>query len=183
VSGPEFLDRLSELFARRGAELYGGEAVSQLAHALQAATEAEAAGAGPALIAAALLHDVGHLIPGDDFADDPRHEIGGAAFLGGHFGPEVTGPISLHVPAKRYLCATDPAYAAGLSPASVASLRAQGGPMSADEVVAFRSHPHFESAVALRRWDDAAKVPGLSTPSFGHFRPYLEASVLPETSR
>ena len=48
---------LFDLFARHGGAAYLGEPVSQLQHALQAATLAEREGAAPALITAALwLH-------------------------------------------------------------------------------------------------------------------------------
>jgi gamma-butyrobetaine dioxygenase len=67
--------------------------------------------------------------------------------------------IAQHVPAKRYLVATDAAYHDQLSPASVASLRQQGGPMDEREVAAFSAHPMAAKAVDLRRWDDAAKDP------------------------
>src|SRR5205823_4068872 len=49
---------------------------------------------------------------------DARHEEEGAAWLETYFGPAVTAPIRLHVTAKRYLCAVDPAYREGLSSAS-----------------------------------------------------------------
>ncbi|GLY75712.1 hypothetical protein [Actinoallomurus iriomotensis] len=62
-------------------------------------------------------------------------------------------------PAKRYLVAVDPDYDAGLSPVSVRSLRAQGGPMTPGEVAEFGVHPWATDAIALRRWDDAAKDP------------------------
>lgn len=65
--------------------------------------------------------------------------------------------IGQHVPAKRYLVAVDEAYFGQLSPASVRSLERQGGQMDTAEVAQFRSHPRTEDAVALRRWDEAAK--------------------------
>src|SRR5262245_54464919 len=134
----EVIDRIQRLFAEAGQGAYFGEAVTQTEHALQCAHLAVAAGAGDELIAAALLHDVGHLLHGlgEDVAQrgiDGRHEDGGADWLGQHFGPAVTGPVRLHVAAKRYLCAVDAAYHAGLSPASQTSLRLQGGPYSAEE--------------------------------------------------
>src|SRR5262249_10688258 len=138
-------------------------------HALQAAQLAVEAGAPDALIAAALLHDIGHLLgPEDDLAEqgiDGLHEEQGSRWLVQHFGPEVTEPIHLHVLAKRYLCGSDPAYLASLSPASVRSLELQGGPLHADEMRRFESNPHYAEAVLLRRWDDAAKIPGLSLPN------------------
>lgn len=175
----EALDRVEELFTTRGAGQYGGEAVTQLEHALQAAAQARADGAPPAEVAAALLHDLGHLLHplGNDCAAggvDDAHEELGVRFLGRHFGPAVVEPVRLHVAAKRYLCAAEPGYFATLSPASVASLALQGGPMAAGEAAAFAAGPHFRAALALRRRDDAAKVPGLGTPAFRDFRPELE---------
>src|SRR5579863_69395 len=106
----DFLDEIGAAFARHGGDLYG-ERVTQLDHALQCAALAEAEGADEALIAAALLHDYGHLFEGrGDAAErdgrDLRHEAHGARALGRWFGPPVTRPIALHVAAKRYLCAT-----------------------------------------------------------------------------
>jgi|SRR5579883_1101411 len=175
----EIIDRLAHLFATRGAGQYGGEPVSQSDHALQAALAAEQAGEPPDLIAAALLHDVGHLLHGhgEDCADrgiDDRHEELGVRFLRRAFGPGVTEPVRLHVPAKRYLTAVDPGYAARLSPASVQSLALQGGPMSAGECAGFEALPHAGAAVRLRRYDDQAKDPDLRPPGFDHFRRYLE---------
>ena len=176
----ELLSKIDRLFAERGGGEYHGEAVTQLEHALQSAAFAEAEGAPPSLIVAALLHDIGHLLHthGEDCAThgiDDTHEELGVRFLTKAFGGDVTEPVRLHVAAKRFLCATRPDYFARLSPASVTSLGLQGGPMSSDEVAAFRMNPHAESAVRLRAWDDKAKVVGLETPSFSHFRKYLEA--------
>jgi len=174
------LDEIRKLFAQSGASRYGGEAVSQLEHALQAAMFAERAQADPALIAAALLHDVGHLL--HDLPDDAPeqgindvHEARGAKWLARHFGPDVVAPVRLHVTAKRYLCAADADYAAQLSEPSRVSLRLQGGPMTADEMADFRRHPHFEAAVRLRRWDEAAKVKDLATPNLEHFLAIIAA--------
>jgi predicted HD phosphohydrolase len=121
---------------------------------------------------------VGHLL--DARATDPQltqddheHEELGARWLEEHFGPEVTRPIRLHVAAKRYLCATDPAYLARLSPSSAASLRLQGGPMTPAEVAEFERDPFHGAAVRLRRWDDEAKVAGLATPPLEHFQRHL----------
>src|SRR5262249_57036544 len=106
---------------------------------------------------------------------DDRHEELGARFLARAFGPEVTEPIRLHVAAKRYLCGADAGYLGRLSAASLRSLELQGGPMSAAEQEAFRQHPHFNTAVAIRVYDDRAKQVGLVTPPLAHFRKYLEA--------
>jgi phosphonate degradation associated HDIG domain protein len=171
-------DTLLDLFARRGRDGYFGERVTQAEHALQAAALAEAEGAPPALIVAALLHDVGHLIHsgGEDIAErgvDARHEAIGAAHLARLFGPAVVEPVRLHVPAKRYLCAIDQAYWAELSPASKLSLELQGGIFSADEAEAFARRPHAQGAVRLRRWDDRAKIVGLKTRPVQAYRDLL----------
>ncbi|MBI1913424.1 MAG: HD domain-containing protein [Planctomycetes bacterium] len=177
------IDRIVSLFLDKGQGAYFGEAVTETEHALQTAHQAEASGAGNELIAAALLHDVGHLLHAlaEDLAEkgiDGRHEEGGAAWLERSFGPAVAGPVRLHVAAKRYLCAVDPAYSAELSSASRRSLRLQGGPFSPDEVRRFEQEPFWQAAVALRRWDDAAKVPGLVVPGLEHYRPLLEVVLL-----
>ncbi|MCB9792519.1 MAG: phytanoyl-CoA dioxygenase family protein [Alphaproteobacteria bacterium] len=163
---------LSELFARfegeRAHQMYD-EAVTELEHALQSAELAAAEGAPDGLIAAALLHDVGHLLIGDlfpieeDLPKDFKHEEVAARYLARWFGPEVTEPIRQHVAAKRYLVAVDPDYAATLSPSSVRSLGVQGGPMSPEEVADFEARPGWEAGVRLRRWDDLAKVAGAET--------------------
>jgi phosphonate degradation associated HDIG domain protein len=176
------VEEILELFARRGASAYHGEAVSQAEHALQAADLAEQEGAPDRLIVAALLHDVGHLLDGqdEDLAErgvDGRHEEAGGAWLARHFGPEVTAPIRLHVAAKRYLCAVDPSYLEGLSPASRLSLDVQGGPMEADQRAQFESNPYYRDAVRLRHWDDTAKVPGLAVPGLEHYRERLAAAA------
>jgi phosphonate degradation associated HDIG domain protein len=181
----DVVDAVARLFAQRGRAAYLGEAVTQTEHALQTALAAERAGSPAALIAAGLLHDVGHLLwleesdgPDGTPQTDDQHEQRGQRWLARHFGPAVTEPVRLHVAAKRFLCATDPSYHALLSPASQASLRLQGGPMSTAEAEAFRSLQWAESAVALRRWDDEAKVPGLATPELSHFLRYVEASLV-----
>jgi [1-hydroxy-2-(trimethylamino)ethyl]phosphonate dioxygenase len=175
------IDEVFSLFLDRGQGAYFGEVVTETEHALQCAHLAEGSGAGSELIAAALLHDVGHLLHGlgEDIAEqgrDGRHEEGGAAWLARHFGPAVVDPVRLHVAAKRYLCAVQPDYHAGLSPASRLSLGLQGGPFTPDEVRRFEQEPWFRSAVAVRRWDDVAKVPGLAVPGLEHYRKHLEAA-------
>ena len=177
----QIIDELFVAFYRHGHRRYG-EAVTQMDHMLQSATFAEQAGSKPSLIAAALLHDFGHLLHdlGEDVADegiDAIHEQLGADYLEQYFIPEVTEPGRLHVAAKRYLCATDPAYFATLSPASVQSLSLQGGPMSPAEVLEFEASPYFEDAVQLRRFDDLGKEPAMQTPPLEHFRVYLEAAL------
>src|ERR1700733_11012583 len=169
---------IATLLEEKGSRRYGLAAVSQLQHALQAALLAEQSAGDAALVTAALLHDIGHMVHGlgeDPAADgvDDRHEELGRAYLAALFPPAVTEPGRLHVAAKRYLCATEADYFAKLSPDSVRSLALQGGPMSAAEVAAFDALPHAEAAVRLRRFDEGAKVTALPTPPVAHFMPYL----------
>lgn len=173
----DFAAEITRAFAERGGDAYG-ENVTQLDHALQCAQLAEAEGAGDQLIAAALLHDYGHLFEGRGEAAerdgrDARHEIHGARVLGRWFGPEVAGPVALHVMAKRYLCAVEPGYEAALSPGSVLSLRLQGGPLGPAPCRRFERSRFAADAIRLRRWDDAGKIEGLVTAGLELYWPML----------
>ncbi len=166
-----------------GTGAYFGERVTEAEHALQAAHLARQAGAANDLVAAALLHDVGHLLHdlGEDFTEkgiDDRHETGGAAWLARHFGPSVTEPIRMHVDAKRYLCAVEPGYWGALSEGSQQSLEVQGGRFSAAEAKRFIERPFAVDAVALRRWDDGAKVEAWEVPALESYRECLERAAL-----
>jgi len=169
----DIVDYILDLFETRGPAAYLGEPVSQTEHALQTAHLAVQDGASDALVAAALLHDIGHLLGvEDDPAErgiDAVHEQSGCAWLARHFGPEVTEPVRLHVLAKRYLCAVDAVYRSLLSPGSIRSLELQGGALTRDQVQAFECNQHAASAVRVRRWDDRAKVPNLDVPDLGHY--------------
>jgi len=172
----EALDTISELFAGEGAGEYLGEEVTIAEHMLQAGALAEAAGAPDHLVAAALLHDVGHFNgTGLELMEgrDNRHSDTGADWLAQWFGPEVTEPVRLHVAAKRYLCAVEPGYRERLSEASEYTLQVQGGPMDEARAAAFAAHPGAADAVAVRRWDEQAKDATQKAPSFEHFRPLL----------
>jgi phosphonate degradation associated HDIG domain protein len=161
------IDSILRLYEDKGSVMYGGQAVSQLAHALQCATLAEAAGASDDMVVACLLHDIGHLFH-SGLESDP-HERAGAEYLSTIFEAPVTQPIRLHVKAKRYLCAVDQSYWSRLSDVSVESLAHQGGVFSQAEAAAFIEQSYAPDAVQLRRWDDEAKVPGLHTPALTHF--------------
>jgi gamma-butyrobetaine dioxygenase len=167
------VETIGELFAGPGARDYLGEPVTIGEHMRQAGALAEAAGAEAALVAAALLHDIGHLRR----ETDARHGQAGARWLSQWFGETVTEPVRLHVAAKRYLCAVDAGYFGLLSAESVRTLSLQGGPMTAAEVTAFEALPHAHAAVAVRRWDDQAKDPAVTPPRFAHFAPLLAALV------
>ena len=174
--------QIIQLFNERGHSLYGGEAITQLQHALQTATFARNTGAPSPLVSAALLHDIGHLLhdlpdnaPDNDI--DDLHENLAARFLEQHFQFAVSEPVRLHVAAKRYLCATDANYLQILSPPSVQSLALQGGPMTAAEVAEFEQLPFYQDAVQLRRWDDQAKDPEMITESIEAFAADIEAGL------
>ncbi len=172
-------EEISDLFSRHGGGAYFGEAITQLDHALQAAHFAAEDGAPDELVVAALLHDIGHLLQAtpDNLADwhtDARHEIEGGAWLAKRFSPEISDPVRLHVPAKRYLCATDPAYVAMLSEASIVTLKLQGGPMSASEVAQFKTEPFYRQAVQVRRCDDRGKIAGLEIRGLADYRLLLQ---------
>lgn len=176
---------MRDIYENGGGQLYDAEAVTQLEHALQSAAQAEKSGAAPHLIVAALLHDIGHLLSGDEKGaaergEDARHESCGAAFLSRWFKAEVVDAIRHHVAAKRYLVATEPDYAGILSPASVRSLELQGGAFSRDEAEAWRRQPGAGDAVNLRRWDDAAKDVDAVVPGFEAYQGHIESVLRPE---
>ena len=177
------LDEIFDIFATRGHAQYGGEPITQLEHGLQCATLAKEHAASPELITACLLHDLGHLL--HDLGENPtkqaiddRHEHEGARYLQKLFSKAVTEAIALHVEAKRYLCAVDPAYYESLSENSKSSLLLQGGAYSKEESSIFILKPYAKDAVKLRIWDDLAKVEGLRTPDLTSFRTTVESSLL-----
>lgn len=175
----QFRKKMTDLFANHGGDLYGGEEITQERHGLQCAQLAEDEGAAPHLIVSALLHDVGHLLHDEfeaaqDRGEDRFHENLGSKFLSQWFGTNVTDPIKLHVASKKYLCAVRPEYHAGLSAASVHTLRIQGGPMNADEVAEFEKNPSYKDAIQVRIWDDTGKDPEMQTNSLEHFLTYAD---------
>jgi phosphonate degradation associated HDIG domain protein len=178
-------DEVFAIFERRGAGAYFGERVSMTEHALQAAYFASQESAPAVLVLAALLHDIGHLIEAvpdrlADWSADARHEEIGARWLALRFRTEVSEPVRLHVPAKRYLCATDPNYVAMLSHASLVTLELQGGPMAHNESLQFERKDFYREAIRLRRWDDQGKVAGLKTPGLAEYRGLIAEFALSE---
>jgi predicted HD phosphohydrolase len=160
---------------------YDGEPVDQLEHALQCAAIARAQHADdPEFIVACLLHDIARApavagIPYDGPTE--HHGEAGARWLTPRVGERVAWLAEQHVPAKRYIVATDPEYAAQLSEVSQRTLIAQGGPMDAAEVAAFTAEADWDQAVALRLIDDLGKVQGLAVPDLDSYRLELEAVV------
>ena len=168
------LGDIEKLFRDHGHIAYSGEGVSQLEHALQSAQRAEQAGATEALVTAALLHDLGHLLnrqgetPTARGIDD-QHQYFATPFIRTLFPPAIVETIRLHVDAKRALCAIDPDYYESLSEDSKRSLTLQGGIFSPEETEAFLAKPFAEDAMRVRRWDDAAKVAGQHTRPLAHY--------------
>lgn len=178
------VDKLFEILEQRGAARYGMERINQLEHAMQCALLAEKEDAAPALVTAALLHDIGHMLHklGQDSTErgvNDRHERLGEKYLSKYFDDAVVQPVALHVDAKRYLCATEDDYFGRLSRASVRSLELQGGPFSSDEADSFIANPFGLDAVRLRRWDEQAKVPDMALPPLEHFRATAESCLRP----
>lgn len=179
---------LEHAFASSEGMAYLGEDVTMIQHQLQAGALAADSGAPDALVVASLLHDVGHMVGhlvGERDASsalaeatDAHHDATGAVWLAQWFGPHVTEPVRLHVAAKRFLVASEPDYAARLSPASVHTLQLQGGPMSPDEAAAFEANPHSRAAVALRRFDEAAKDASVDAPPLSAYRQRIRALLL-----
>ncbi|MFI5909564.1 HD domain-containing protein [Dactylosporangium sp. NPDC051541] len=176
------IDVIQALFESEGAQDYLGEPVTQAEHMLQTAALAVHVKAPAPLIAAALLHDVGHfqgVLTGADLMEgrDNRHSDTGADWLAQWFGPAVCEPVRLHVAAKRYLCAIEPGYYDRLSDASKFTLGVQGGPMTSEQADRFAASEYAADAVTLRRWDEQAKVPGAAVAPFREYRRLLVTLV------
>ena len=177
------LATIERLYTAHGTLVYG-EQVNQIQHAMQCASLAQASGSTDAMVAAAMLHDIGHMLHGDaatalDTGEDDRHESLGADWLARWFGDDVVQPVALHVQAKRYLCARDPGYLEGLSRVSTRTLHLQGGPMQPAEAEAFERLPHARNAIDLRRWDDLGKKADCETAPLSHFMTVIERCLLP----
>ncbi|WP_171209182.1 MULTISPECIES: HD domain-containing protein [unclassified Ruegeria] len=173
---------LADIFERRGSEEYLGEPVTMAQHMLQGATIAEQNNMPEEIIVGALLHDIGHFTSEfgsyhPDDTEDRHHEDAGAAVLEQFFPSVITDCCRYHVAAKRYLCATKPAYFDRLSAASVHTLELQGGPMSAEEVATFQANPNLEAIIQVRYLDEAGKSPDMDTPDFAHFAPMVQRMV------
>lgn len=173
---------LADIFTRRGGEEYLGEPVTMAQHMLQGATIAQQNGQNEEIIVGALLHDIGHFTSEfgtyhPDDTEDRHHEDAGEEVLAPFFPTVITDCVKYHVAAKRYLCATKPAYFARLSPASVHTLELQGGPMNDTEVAAFETNPNLQEIIQVRYLDEAGKRPDMETPDFSHFAPMVQRMV------
>ena len=176
----ETINDIINIYAKWGVQKYD-EKISQMDHAVQCAALAQQSGASDDLIIASLLHDVGHLLElesksGNVNIDiDDKHESTGARYLAKSFKSGVTAPIALHVAAKRYLCAVEPAYFGTLSEGSVKSLELQGGPMTDEEARRFEGLAGFEDSVSLRRWDEQGKILDLEVAPFSSYVPMMQS--------
>lgn len=159
-----------------GSEAYFGEAVTKLQHAVQCAWHAGQAGADEELILASLLHDIGHLFDAEGTIRDQRvgvvnHDAMGAQWLLARgFSERLARLVGGHVDAKRYLTAANPGYLERLSPASMETLRLQGGPMSPADQEAFAAEPALRDILRLRTWDELAKDPNWEGPGLETYR-------------
>ena len=174
MHAPKNTSELFELYVECGNEPYG-EAITQTEHGLRVCALARAEGSTDAMIAAALFHDVGHLVAGvqngpdfkmDEYDDD--HEAVGARVLaplrsfGGGAGVNARDREALALHHRS-------GYFDRLSEASKMTLKAQGGLLSDEECVRFEEHPGFPDALALRTWDDEGKIEGLVVGSLADY--------------
>ena len=176
-----FVDELFAWYEDAGTSCYDEE-LSQLEHGLQSAFLAGRAGDSDHAITAALLHDIGHMLLADHDAQnavletDLAHEIIGANWLSQMFPTSVTQPVREHVRVKRYLCTIDSAYYEQLSAGSKHSFKLQGGALSQEELEVIEALP-LGAAIALRRRDDAAKVPGREVPQLNTYYDMVKSIV------
>ncbi len=158
------VSQILSLYVETGHRDYIGEPVNQLEHAAQTADCALAAGRSDEVVCAAFLHDVGHLCNADaermgNWGAAGHETLGARYLLALGCNERLAQLVEGHVAAKRYLTFKQSEYYQRLSKASKATLRHQGGPMSADEAQTFEANPLFEQILELRTWDEAAKVP------------------------
>lgn len=153
------------LYEAYGNTDYIGEPVSQLEHMSQAAELAAAEGYDEETILAAFFHDIGHLfehvmetVPMDRFGVADHEAIAGNYLREKGFSEKIAALVENHVQAKRYLTAKIPGYLEKLSPASIATLSMQGGPMSIDKISRFEQDALHPLYIKLREWDDRAKL-------------------------
>jgi len=181
----ESVDQVIALFERQGSADYIGEPVSSTEHALQAAFLGKKAGFRNEAVIAALLHDVGHLLgledPSTSRMDDcgvmDHEKLGGDWLKSLGFSEEVASLVRRHVDAKRYLCCVQPGYHEKLSDASKVTLGFQGGPMTPHEAKAFEEDELFKTILAMRHWDEGAKIAGRPVPDLFSYRKIMEDHI------
>jgi predicted HD phosphohydrolase len=166
----EIIEHLRGLADRGSVEAQG---FSELDHGLQtAAILRDLAPMDVELHIAGLVHDLAHPWDGPG---QPRHASMGAIAVRDVLGDRVADLILSHVPAKRYLVSTREEYSSVLSPDSVMTLAAQGGPMNEDEIAEFERHNELQAMIDLRIADDGAKVPGKVVPGLSIYEDSIRA--------
>ena len=167
------LDELLDLL-RRSADLPELEVgVGQLDHGLQCTDLLRAEHPDDELAVAGLVHDLASSLG----ARPEDHGEEGALLVGRLLGTRVADLVRLHVPAKRYLVATDPVYRTTLSAGSIRTLERQGDAMDPSEITRFEAETELAGALALRRADDRAKDPGRPTSPLPGWTATLRALV------
>ena len=173
------IDTIFELYTKYGRADYIGESVSQLEHMIQAAMLAEADDQPPSMVLAALFHDIGHLVAmatngAKDALGATDHEVVAHDYLVAcHIPAPIPELVRGHVVAKRYLITKDPAYYDSLSPASRQTFVQQGGKLSVRECAAFEANPLAAQMLALRGYDDQAKVKDLPINDISYYKEML----------
>lgn len=173
----QIADEIFALYEKYGRADYIGEDISQIEHMCQAAQCAQQEGFGDDVVLAAFFHDIGHICVNEaqyqnmgGFGNQ-EHEKVGAAFLRQRgFSDDICQMVGNHVIAKRYLTYKYPEYYEKLSEASKTTLRYQGGPMSADEALAFEADPLFTASIKLREWDELAKEVNIPLPDLNVYK-------------
>ncbi|KIW13202.1 phosphonoacetate hydrolase [Exophiala spinifera] len=173
---------------------YIGEAVSQLEHSLQCAQLAVEAGADDDTVLGSLLHDVGRFIPAADrmpamiapngtYVGRESHEALGEKYLRSlGFSDKICQLVGAHVMAKRYLTAVDKDYYDGLSQSSKTTLKFQGGTFTEDQVREAEKDPLLMAKLAVRRWDDMAKIPNQETLPLEYYGKMATKSLIESRS-
>jgi 2-amino-1-hydroxyethylphosphonate dioxygenase (glycine-forming) len=176
MTANEIVKEVFDLYRTYGDADYIGEPVSQIEHMVQAAQLAEAAGYDDEVILAAFFHDIGHICEMDGqkekmglYGIKSHEEIGSKYLKSRGFSDKICQLVENHVAAKRYLTYADESYYNKLSEASKKTLEYQGGRMTAEEAEAFKNAPLFEPSIALRFWDEEAKIENQPMPPLEHF--------------
>ncbi len=174
------VNEIIKLYTEHGNSQYIGEQVSQIEHMCQCAQLAEENGEDQETILAAFLHDIGHLYEFvsyeaavshmDKFGIVDHEQLGARYLRHNGFSENIIKIVESHVQAKRYLTYRFKDYYDKLSEASKITLIHQGGPMTKKEAVEFEKDPLFEKYIALRNWDNQAKIKNKPLPDLNHYK-------------
>ena len=174
-------EKIIKLYEKYGISDYIGESITQTEHALQCAYLAEINSeltnydnfVRECVIVAALMHDIGHLVglENNEMQMESKTVINGANLgivghenIGSNYLKECGMPqlvcelVGSHVFAKRYLCTMDKEYMEKLSDASRETFYMQGGFLTFEETMKFKSSNLQELKILLRKFDDQGKV-------------------------